>query len=64
MATLWFEESDKSVWHRMTTKIGPLDYRAACGWYLTPYPGRIWYQKPGEEGPPEGVRCRTCVGEE
>ena len=63
MGQLWFEESDKHVWHLMTRKIGPMQYHAACGWHLTPYRGRIWAQKASEPGPPPDTRCRTCIGE-
>jgi hypothetical protein len=61
---LWFEESEKKVWHLMTHKAGPLDYRAACGWHLAPYNGRVWPQKDHEPGPVEDERCRPCVGKE
>lgn len=62
--TLWFEESDKQVWHLMTRRVAPLDYHAACGWHLAPYTGRVWPQKDHELGPPESERCRSCVGKE
>jgi hypothetical protein len=61
---LWFEESDKQVWHLMTRRAGPLDYHAACGWHLAPYSGRVWPQKDDEPGPTEDERCRSCVGKE
>ena len=64
MPTLWFEEADKPVWHRMTQKLGPLDYKAVCGWHLAPFHGRIWPQKRYEPGPAERERCRSCVGVE
>lgn len=61
---LWFEESDKRVWHRMTKREGHMNYHAVCGWHLSPVTGRIWPQKAGDPGPPEADRCRTCVGKE
>lgn len=61
---LWFEESDKQVWHLMTRRAAPLDYHAACGSHLTPVTGRVWSQKAHEPGPAEPDRCRTCVGKE
>lgn len=64
MSQLWFEESDKRVWHLMTKKPGPMNYRAACGWHLVPYTGRVWPQKAHEPGPPDLERCRSCVGRE
>lgn len=63
MGQLWFEEADKRVWHLMTRRTGPMDYHAACGWHLTPHTGRVWPQKPLEDGPARERRCRTCVGE-
>jgi len=64
VAQLWFEEADKHVWHLMTRKADRMDYHAACGWHLAPHTGRIWPQKPSENGPDEETRCRTCIGEE
>lgn len=64
MAQLWFEEADKHVWHLMTSKTGPMEYHAGCGWYLTPYTGRIWFQKAHELGPTDETRCHTCVGDQ
>jgi hypothetical protein len=64
MATLWFEEVDKQVWHRMSRREGPRSYHAACGWTLSPVTGRIWPQKPGEDGPDEETRCRACIGKD
>lgn len=59
---LWFEESDKTVWHLMTRKDGPMNYHAACGWHLSPFTGRIWPRKASEKGPPDARQCRSCVG--
>ena len=64
MSKLWFEESDKQVWHLMTERIARGSFRAACGWTLSPVTGRIWPQKPGEDGPDEAMRCHNCVGKE
>ena len=61
---LWIEETDKSVWHRATSRTAPLRYRAACGWELDSRPSRVWPQKPTEPGPPDEQRCHTCVAEE
>ncbi len=62
MGRLWFEEADKQVWHLMTRREGGRSFHAACGWTLDPVSGRVWPQKPTEEGPAERDRCRTCVG--
>ena len=62
MSKLWFEESDKQVWHLMTERIGRGSFRAACCWTLSPVSGRIWPQKPGEDGPAEETQCRSCIG--
>ena len=35
MSKLWFEESDKQVWHLMTERIARGSFRAACGWTLS-----------------------------
>ena len=64
MAQLWIEEADKAVWHLITYRERARSFRAACGWTLDPVRGRIWPQKPGEDGPAQEARCYTCVGYE
>lgn len=59
-STLWIEERDKPVWHRVVTRVHALQYRAACGWDLSAREGRIWSQKPGESGPEPAQRCHSC----
>ena len=63
-STLWIEERDKPVWHRVVTRVDSLEYRAVCGWELSAREGRIWAQKPLEAGPQPADRCRACVGAE
>ena len=60
-ATIWIEEADKAVWHRMTRREGRTTYRAVCGWELSVIAGRIWPVKAGELSPPDGERCHDCV---
>jgi hypothetical protein len=61
-STLWIEERDKPVWHRVATRVRALEYRAACGWELSAREGRIWSQKPHDVGPKVEDRCHTCIG--
>lgn len=61
-STLWIEERDKPVWHRVVTRVGSLQYKAVCGWDLSAREGRIWSQKPNESGPERADRCHACIG--
>jgi hypothetical protein len=58
---LWIEEHDKAVWHLVTERTKPRLFAVACGWQMTPLDTSIYPQKPGEPGPPEPLRCRSCV---
>lgn len=60
-ATLWIEERDEPVWHRAVARARSLEYRALCGWELSAREGRLWPQKSDEPGPPDELRCHTCV---
>jgi hypothetical protein len=60
-ATLWIEERDEPVWHRVVARDRSLEYRAACGWELSAREGRVWPQKPNQPGPADELRCHTCV---
>lgn len=61
---LWFEESDKQVWHLMR-RFGPMDYHAVCGW-VAPFANRWadWPQKGSQARSTAAAGCRACVGKE
>jgi hypothetical protein len=60
-ATLWIEEPDKPVWHRVVARARSLEYRAGCGWELSARHGRVWPQKFDQPGPADDLRCHACV---
>ncbi len=61
MRALWIEEREKHVWHRSVGRIGPLTYRAACGWRMGIRDSRVWPITGSDPGPAPPQRCHACV---
>ncbi|HEX6434407.1 MAG TPA: hypothetical protein VFZ87_09185 [Gemmatimonadales bacterium] len=58
--TIWIEEAETAVWHRVSARVADGYIPAACGWRMNVHHGRIWPVKPNAPGPPDAERCHSC----